>query len=189
MRTRKTSRRRMMLSNGHPSTGLPHDVGCLSSGYQESIPCRFAAELFPPLHGCGISVQCLSDVSRVGSSIPSRRLAWCLADHWTPQGPVRGYTRSGCGWRVTHIYKPCRPPLIPFTLTHLDCRDRGSDGNLGASRRGGTTELMNETRADTPLPLPPLPPVHSQSYGELVLEEGRARPQSIAWRVLGWGSV
>jgi hypothetical protein len=39
--------------------------------------------------------------------------------------------------------RPASPQLVPFTLTHLDGRDRGggSDGNLGASRRGGTTEL------------------------------------------------
>lgn len=72
-------------------------------------------------------------------------------------------------WRVTHLYTPCFPSLFPFTLTHLDGRDRGggNGGNLGASRRGGTTELVNETRTDTPLPLP--------------LSLSLARPFTVIW--------
>jgi hypothetical protein len=88
-------------------------------------------------------------------------------------------------WRVTHMYTPSLPSLFPFTLTHLDSRDRGggSDGNLGASRRGGTTELCEWNAREHPSSSPPLTLllVHSQSYGELVVEEERARPVSIAW--------
>jgi len=92
-------------------------------------------------------------------------------------------------WRVTHIYTPNLPSLFPFTLTYLDGRDRvvGSGGNLGASRRGGTTEFVNETRGGHPSSSSPSPtalPCHSQSYGELVVEEDRARPECIAWHGL-----
>ena len=94
-------------------------------------------------------------------------------------------------WRVTHIYTPYRPSLFPLTMTHLDGRDRvvGSGGNLGVSRRGGTTELVNETRGGHPSSSSPSLtqlPCHSQSYGELLVEEDRARPECIAWHGLAW---
>jgi hypothetical protein len=91
----------------------------------------------------------------------------------------------------THTHTPCFPSLFPFTLTHLDGRDRvgGSDGNLGASRRGGTTELSEWIARGHPSSSPPLTLllVHSESYGELVVVEERARPVSIAWLGLRLG--
>jgi hypothetical protein len=112
-----------------------------------------------------------------------------LGDLRTLHGPVYGYPRTGCGVWLTYT----RPVSPHSSRSHWPTWMAGIEEEEMAATSGPRAAAARRNlwmkRARTPLSLSPslsLLLAHSQSYGELVVEEDRARPVSIAWHGLAW---